>query len=296
MVHATRRAAIILVAAVVFAYTQHCAFVSGPASLRSPIRELKRDVSCKGSGTAGLTGQKLMIKLPKAFGFAKYDVKEQRAETYPVLPRIGVQRRQFVKYLQNGEKVSDVFVRFEGKTPWKKVGEVTHNKGRFEDAIKSQYSLIMSHAHLLHKKIRYLHHTDQVMQFGYANENAEIVQMSSGFYPLGTEPEEIKVKLKRSGWRPALKPKAWRGMKTNIRDRFDSKKDFYRTKPHLLKRGEQTRLEIGHRWYNPDKAHYLGPSIMSGKSKRGIVQNPSMGGSLRRKTWKKKHNKRKKFR
>lgn len=295
MVHARRQAAITLVAAAVFAYFQHCAFVAGsPASLRPSSRETRRDVSCK--NTAGRSGNKIIIKLPKTPGFALYDVKQQRRETMPCRPTLKQQKRQFVKALQAGKEISDVYVRFEGKTPWKKAGEVAHTFGNFEEAVKCQYNLILDNAHLIHKKIRYFHHTDQIMQFGYTNKDAEIVQMDSGFYPFGTEPWEIQRKLYRSGFRPALKPYAWRGTQWNIRSMVDSKKNFYEKKPWLLRRKEQTTLQFSNTWYNPDKAHRLGPSYMPGKSKRGIIQNPSQSGSLRRQTWKPKHEKRGKHR
>lgn len=294
MAQARRRAAITLVAVSVFAYFQHYAFVSGsPASFRPSSRETTRDVSCK--GTAGLTGQKIIIKLPKAPGFSVYDVKQNTRDTMECKPKGPLQKRRFTSAIQSGQQISDVYVRFEGKTPWKKVGDVAHSRGNFAEAVKCQYNLIFDNAHHIYRKIRFLSHGDQIMQFGYTNEKAEIVQMDSGFYPLGVEPWEIETKLRRSGFRPELKPRAWRGTLTNIRDSVNSKKDFYRTKPWLLRRKEQTLLSA-HKWYNPDKAHEIGPPLIRGRSKRGIIQNPSMGGPYRRKTWKKKHSKRKKFR
>lgn len=291
MVHARRQAAITLVAAAVFAYFQHCAFVAGsPASLRPSSRETRRDVSCK--NTAGLSGNRIMIKLPKATNFAIRDIKLERRETMQCRPRLPVQKLHFVRALQSGREISDVYVRFEGKTPWKKAGEITHTDGNFEEAVKCQYNLILDNAHLIHRKIRYFHHTDQIMQFGYTNKDAEIVQMDSGFYPFGTEPWEIARKLHKSGFRAALKAYEWRGMKTNIRAHVDSKKGFYQNKPWLLKRAEHLTLQFGHRWYNPDKAHQLGPSYMPGKAKRGIIQNSAVSGSMRRQTWKKKDKKR----
>lgn len=191
-----------------------------------------------------------------------------------MVPSFVPQKKRFNAKVNNGTPISQVFMRFEGKTPWKLVGEIASDGSNYEQAVRAQWPILIEHSYYLFKKVRYWLPTENPIQFGYADENANIIQVTAGPLPLGTEPLQLKSMLSRCGFLGALKPRYWRHMHSNAKDKYESKKDHHRKNPRMMDREFNCRLEA-HKWYNPLK--YRGRYMDVMKGKRGIVSGLGAG-------------------
>jgi len=223
--------------------------------------------------TDGHSGGSVVLLMPKAKGFKPDDEVDSRT-VQPVNPGFAKQDYLFFKHTNQNFPVSEVFFRFDGQTPWKKLGEVVSTTGDFKEAVRAQWTLFIEHSYYLSRKARFWLPTEHPIRFGYTDEQAEIVTVEEGPLPEAMPPLELKEMLKRCGFHKEPKPKHWRHMHTNAKDLDVSKKDFHRKKPHLIHRARNAKL-IAHKWYNPDK--YRGPYTAVMRKKRGLVvgQGPS---------------------
>eukprot|EP00434_Breviolum_minutum_P045901 symbB.v1.2.041255.t1/scaffold7979.1/size8349/1 len=237
-----------------------------PLEVKRDVRQLS--VLSRQAIPAARTGKKLIIKLPKAYGFQNESDIPKEKVIQPLELKARDQRRRFWELSRAGHNVSEVFVRYEGLTPWKRVGEIVHSHGDFREAIQCQYNFLIKRSYKLYRKFRYFLPTEHSVQFGYTDTEGQLVPADDGPLDLGTEPAEMKAMLSRSGFFPAEKPRYWRHIQRNLKDKYESKKDFHRKKFWLTRRAYNTRLEA-HKWYNPRK--YRGRYMQVQKYKRGIV-------------------------
>jgi len=206
---------------------------------------------------------------PKALGFKPDDEPETR-EIQPVVPRSSTQSLHFTRFAKDGFPISEIFIRFEGKTPWKRVGEVVHASGDFEEAVKCQWPLLMERSFYLSRKTRFWLPTEHPVQFGYSDENAEIVPITSGPLLEGTDPMVLREMLERSGFRGADKPRNWQHMHAKSKFICESRggRLAKQSKMHLLDRVRNRRLEA-QKWYNPHKAKQRIPQWLD--PQKGLV-------------------------
>ncbi|CAE7320682.1 unnamed protein product [Symbiodinium pilosum] len=213
-------------------------------------------------------GNRLIIKLPKATGFQSMADIPKESVIQPIeLSKIH-QKKNFWAMSSAGYNVSEVFVRFEGKTPWKRVGEVVHKEGDFREAIQCQYKFLIKRSYFLYKKFRFWYAKSSPVQFGYTDTAGKIVVVDDGPPELGLEPQELKEMLRKSGFVGADKPRHWQKIQKQLKNLYSSKKDHHRTKPWLTKRDFNYRIDA-HRWWNPRK--YRGRYMEVQTRKRGIV-------------------------
>ncbi|CAJ1398303.1 unnamed protein product [Effrenium voratum] len=242
------------------------AFVSFQASSRATRNQAI--IPRRAGAPVANSGRKLKIMLPKVLGFQfeSDKPKEQRIQPLVVLARD--QRARFWEMSKKGCNVSEVFVRYEGRTPWKRVGEIVHRDGDFREAIQAQYNFLIKRSYKLYRKFRYWLPTAEPVQFGYTDTEGNIVPVSAGPLELGVEPTEMKAMINRCGFVGSEKPRYWRHMQRNVKDKYETKKDFHRKKFWLTRRKFNTRL-AAHKWYDPNK--YRGRYMQVQKIKRGIV-------------------------
>lgn len=245
------------------------AFVScRPFQAQQGVRQLSVLARHGAASPVARTGQKLIIRLPKAFGFQNASDIPKESVIHPLKSRARDQRKRFWELAKAGHNVSEVFVRYEGKTPWKRIGEIAHSRGDFREAIQCQYNYLIKRSYKLYRKFRYFYPGEYPVQFGYTDTEGKLVPVDDGPLELGTEPAEMKEMLYRSGFFPAEKPRYWRHIQRNLKDKYESKKDFHRKKFWLTRRKFNTRL-AAHKWYDPNK--YRGRYMQVQKPKRGIV-------------------------
>eukprot|EP00913_Durusdinium_trenchii_P008045 g7544.t1 len=241
------------------------------------------------------TANKLVIKLPKAQGFQfTSDIPKERI-IQPLALRLRQQKKRFWEAWQlaensrllshaqelskAGHNVSEVFVRYEGKMPWKLVVKVAHSRGDFREAIRCQYNWLIKRSYKLYRKFRFWLPTEYPVQFGYTDTEGNIVPVDDGPLDLGTEPLEMKAACmflqllfedqqlpghvaemrlfpQREAKKVATYPAKHQGY------------DFHRKKAWFMKRHFNTRIEA-HKWYDPRK--YRGRYMHVQKFKRGIV-------------------------
>jgi len=214
------------------------------------------------------TGKQLIIKLPKARGFQTSADIPKETVIQPIEITKKHQRKNFIEFSRAGYNVSEVFVRYEGHTPWKRVGEVVHKTGDFREAVRCQYHHLVKRSYYLYRKFRFWYPTDKAVQFGYTDTEGNIVEVDEGPLELGVEPQEMKAMLQRSGFWGAEKPKMWGNIKKKLKNYYSSKKDHHRKKSWLTKREFNTRIEA-HKWWNPRK--YRGRYLEVQTRKRGLV-------------------------
>jgi len=258
----------LLLAVVSAASVFRSAFVTGwPGDLSrksSCSSLLSREVYSGGHGGTGV-----ILLRPPVKGFGPEDTPNPR-ELSPVVPGFKKQEYLYFKYAQEGYPTSEVFMKIDGKTIWKKVGEVAAVDGDFERAVYAQWYLLAKQSYLLFKKAHFFMVKPTNMKFGYTNEKAEIVECDCGPMPEATEPLELRGMLNECGFLPQQKPVHWRHMTQNAKSRYATKGDRHRnpSKSHLLDRRYNQRLQA-HKWYNPDK--YLGRYTEYMRKKRGLV-------------------------
>ncbi|CAK0881179.1 unnamed protein product [Prorocentrum cordatum] len=97
------------------------------------------------------------------------------------------------------KRVSQAFVRFPGRTPWKRIGELSSTTGDFEEAIRCQWTLMLRRSFNLYPKVRFWLPSDQPIEFGYADENADIVSVKDPL-PEGIWSQDLKQMLNRCGF------------------------------------------------------------------------------------------------
>eukprot|EP00929_Paragymnodinium_shiwhaense_P107970 TRINITY_DN74307_c0_g1_i1.p1 TRINITY_DN74307_c0_g1~~TRINITY_DN74307_c0_g1_i1.p1 ORF type:complete len:322 (-),score=63.03 TRINITY_DN74307_c0_g1_i1:82-1008(-) len=247
-------------------------FVSSAASALNRRSSRSTSVVPRQISQGGHGHDKMVIirKKPSGFMPANQPTTED-FETHR--PNFGAQEHKFFNLVKDGYNVSEVFFRVEGLTPWKRLGEIASVTGDYEEAIRSQWILMIEQSYYLSRKARFwMAKEDQVIQFGYTNETADIVPVTSGPLREGTPATELKGMLNRCGYMPVEKPRYWRHMHTVAKLKEPKKNDkwVFQKKEHLFKRDYQKRLEAFQR-YNPDK--YRGPYSRYGNfgKKRGIV-------------------------
>uniref|UniRef100_A0A7S2N9X3 Uncharacterized protein n=1 Tax=Zooxanthella nutricula TaxID=1333877 RepID=A0A7S2N9X3_9DINO len=116
---------------------------------------------------------------------------------------------QYISKANSGALVSQVFYRWEGKTPWKSAGDITHDTGNFAEAIVTQRPLIVEAIYNTSKISRYHLAGPQAIQLGYANENAEIVTVRNDVLAESIPPRKQRLRMYRCGFYPAAKPWEW---------------------------------------------------------------------------------------
>mmetsp|Transcript_34800 Transcript_34800/g.75869 ORF Transcript_34800/g.75869 Transcript_34800/m.75869 type:complete len:295 (+) Transcript_34800:61-945(+) len=228
---------------------------------------------CRGRGPlvarrvadAGGAGAIEVIR-PKATGFGPTNVPKTY-ESQMVVAGFSRQKSRYVALNEQGFPSSEVFARFENKTTWRKLGEVISTTGDFEEAIRAQWTLLISHSYYLSRKFRFHLVTTTPIQFGYADENAEIVPILKGPLHEAFPKLEMQAMLLRCGFVRQEKQFRWLTASRQHKIKVDSKKDWALNKPHLLNRERNRKLSSLSR-YNPDKIRRL---MISPKQKRGIV-------------------------
>lgn len=205
--------------------------------------------------TGGINGPDIVLLRKKAKGFQP-EVRPESRELQPVVPGFSKQGKLFKSHLKNGVSVSEVFIRFPGITPWKRLGEVTSTTGDFKEAVRSQWLILMEHAYYLYRKIRFWLPTNNPVQIGYTNEAAKIVAVKEGALYEGFSPLVLKEMLERSGFQGAKKAKEWGHMHTKVKEwqAKNTKKGRLAdpNKRHLLDAAYQKHLGAYKR-YNPHK-------------------------------------------
>lgn len=237
----------------------------GSASCRND-RSLPLVATQGGTGGHNNAGGITLIR-PRAQGF-KPDDEPTPQELQPVVPGSAKQKYNFFEQAKSGYSVSEVFMRFEGVTPWKRVGEIASETGDYEEAVRAQWPLLVEHSYYLFRKVRFWLPTEHPIQFGFADEEAQIVHVEKGPLPEGLQPLELKGMLRRSGFLGADKPKHWQHMHSTIKDLDESKKDHHKKKPHLPWRQWNQRV-ANQKKYDPKK--YKGTYTQYVRGKRGLV-------------------------
>eukprot|EP00933_Yihiella_yeosuensis_P065613 TRINITY_DN69522_c0_g1_i1.p1 TRINITY_DN69522_c0_g1~~TRINITY_DN69522_c0_g1_i1.p1 ORF type:complete len:327 (+),score=28.68 TRINITY_DN69522_c0_g1_i1:97-1077(+) len=254
----------------------HFAFIGRPGfDLNAPGPRCAKSealVSRKGSdrSSGGMSGGQLILKRhqpPRFEGGTKTPVQELQ----PVKVETNRQKKRFFEDANSGEVVSEVFVRVEGKMPWKRVGEITNVNGDFVEAVRCQWPLLSERSYHLYKKVKVMLPTSNPIQFGYVDENAEIQMVAEGPLPLGVAQEEYKAMLSRSGFLTAEKPKQWTPHNTLYKEFLTSKKMHHIKKPVMLKR-EYNKLLDAHRWFDINKygGNYIDKFKDNGKRRAGL--------------------------
>jgi len=261
----------LLLAAVSATIGLRSAFVAGwhrDVSTRPRFSPLSREVYSGGHGGTGV----ILIR-PPAKGFAPDDTPSPR-ELSPVVPGFRTQEYLFFKYSKEGYPISEVFMQIEGKTIWKKLGEIAVSDGDFEAAIQAQWLLLSKHSYYLFRKAHFFMVKPTTMKFGYTNEKSEIVTCKMGPMAEATDPLTLKSNLRVCGFLRKEKPKEWGHTHTKVKDRYETRskdklRDWHkRGKQHLIDREYNYQLKA-HKWYNPDK--YLGRYNEFMGKKRGLV-------------------------
>jgi len=251
------------------------AFVAATSHVRAFTAGFRREVGRADSrlarrvGSGGHDGSHVVLMRPKAQGFLPDDQVGPR-EVAPVVPGFSKQGYLFSDYVSKSYPVSEVFARFEGKTPWKFLGEIASTTGDYEEAVLAQWPLLVQHTYYLSRKARFWMTKAHTISFGYGNENQTITTVTTGPLPEGTPPQELRAMLNRCGFRRKNKPKYWRHMNTVRKDLWESKNDAFRKKPHLMHREWNLRVQA-HKWYNPDKYKGSYAYFMRKKRGRGLV-------------------------
>ncbi|CAE7454707.1 cfap299 [Symbiodinium natans] len=217
---------------------------------------------------ASHSGKKLIIKLPKALGFQTMADVPKESVVQPLELTLKHQKLNYWELSKSGYNVSEVFIRFPGKTPWKRIGEVAHKEGDFREAISCQYNSLIRRAHYLYRKFRFWFQKSTPAQLGYTDTEGQIVAVDDGPPELGVEPQELKAMMRRSGFLPGRKPLHWVPTRAAVKGLYTSKKDHHRQKGWLMKRNFQQRIDA-HKWWNPRK--YRGRYMEVQTRKRGIV-------------------------
>lgn len=219
---------------------------------------------------SGLKGPKLVLKLKPVQGFMPVQEVQTREIQFEV-PFFNKQKKLYYSFVNEGHPASEVFVRFEGLMSWKPVGEITNTNGDFEEAVRSQWKVLVEQAYYLYKKVHFLL-PRATIQFGYTDEDANIVLVKRGPYPEGHSPVDFKKSLQRSGFLGDEKPEQWRHMYTKFRERADVKKghNLDWNKAHLMDRPYNRRL-AAHKWWDINKYKGRYTDWMKPKHKRGLV-------------------------
>lgn len=252
----------------------HAAFVGGnylkarwlPQRDLDPAADsaVARRVSFGGHGA-----QQIILKIPKARGFAPPSTAPvEEMQSIEIRPQKA--QKNFVAAVKNGKSVSEVYYRVEGKTPWKRVGEITNTKNNFADAIIGQRELLIRRTYYLYKKSHlYLSSLGHVVQFGYTDENADIVPVDT-LLDEGTSPMVLKAMVDASGFRPDEKPWHWRSTKYHVKHLEYSRKDRHIHKPWLQMR-RYNLLIAAHKWYNPQKYKGRYTQMIRPREKHSLV-------------------------
>jgi len=177
------------------------------------------------------------------------------------------QEKSFFRYAKAGAPVSEVFVHFPGKMPWKKVGELVQSKGNFVEAVRAQWPLLVERSYKLYPKVRFLLPKAERIEFGYASDGGDIVAVEEGALPEAFPPLEFKKMLRRCGYLPGQKARQFIPKKIKDLDKRESKKQWHKNKRHMLDRKYYARLEATK--YNANKQPGRYGDFFSGQFKRG---------------------------
>lgn len=176
------------------------------------IEELRNKGGIRKLQAGGSKKDMIEIYRKKAEGFWPDEQKRSKSDEMTPLFRMRMQQDRFWEHSQNRHSLSQVFFRYEGKTPWKPVGEVVSSIGDFEEAVISQWPLILRWAHHIWRKMAFWSVTGNQVQIGYTDFDGNIVPVSGQKVPEYLEPVDLKDMLIRSGfnkgdWHPDFKPK-----------------------------------------------------------------------------------------
>merc|ERR1719362_276035 len=116
-------------------------------------------------------------------------------------------------------------MQIDGKTIWKKVGEIVAADGDFEAAVQAHWLLLSKQSYYLFKKAHFFMAKPTFMKFGYTNEKSEIVTCELGPMAEATDPLTLKEKLKGCGFLRQEKPKEWGHTHTKVKARYHTRRD-----------------------------------------------------------------------
>jgi hypothetical protein len=211
----------------------------------------------------------VILVRPKAPGFDD-GVKERLVGIEEHRPRASVQRKRFAKLVEEGHPASDIYARFPGKTPWRHIGEIAAVDSKFPEAIRAQWVFLFDNVYRLHKKLRYFLASTTAIEFGYVDENANMVVYREGPIAEATEPWELSQQLRSSGFFPGKKPREWIGLKRKQMEALvHTKKNKHLLKPYLTNERRNENV-AALKWWNPSNI----PRMKFGheqKKKRGRV-------------------------
>jgi hypothetical protein len=146
-----------------------------------------------------VTGITEIRNVPTRFGPQGIGDPEAAYPDLEIYPSGPLARHRFIQMNIEGHNVSEAFVRFPGKTPWKKIGELASLTGDFEEAIRVMWTILIKRSFYLYPKVRVWLPSDQPIEFGYADENADIVRVKDPL-PEGIFPETTKKMLRNCGF------------------------------------------------------------------------------------------------
>lgn len=225
-------------------------FTGGPRQLqRGPTSHASgrlRRIALRGGEGRSLYG--VTVVRPKPKGFETTEIAPNE-ETEPVVPKMRAQKKRFIEFVNAGYPASDLYVRFPGKTPWKPMGEIATMTGNYEEAIQTQWLILVRRTYSLYPKLRFWFPTKTPIQFGYTDEKANIVTYDGGPSAEAQTPRELRRALWSCGWWPASKKLMWWPRNTLVRWRADDEKQYAFRKPYLTFRKFTRRTMVGKLWW-----------------------------------------------
>lgn len=199
----------------------------------------------------------------EAKGFKDESVEAEMHTTYGFDARAGPAQKRHTAHVRNGAPATEVFVRVPGQMPWRRVGEISHWNGDWEEAVTGQYELLMRHAYWLYKKVHRWHQSHNKVEFGFADTSMNIVAAKNGPLPLGTRPQQYQDMAYNAGFAK------WEGRELRYRgESYQRRMDDKYWSPGGVHRDLNKKWKLDeplvakHWWFirrkwNPDK--YIGP-------------------------------------
>lgn len=212
----------------------------------------------------------VVLKRKKAEGFTviRKNFDSFEAVKYDIIS----QRKRYLMQLGKGANASEVFVRFPGLLPWKRLGDITHKRGDFREAVRTQWPLLCDHTYYLYKRCRKYLVSEVPIEFGYANEEAEIVHVHEGCLPEAFPRGQVKAMLADCGFQPEEKDFMWRDETYRTLSNIKSKKDHLIYKPRIVYRSFLRKPVNADLTYNVNVNKRLIERRREGKKKKGLLQ------------------------
>jgi len=209
-----------------------------------------------------------------AKGFKLHGAKAEAHTVRGYEARSGPALRRHAAHVKNGAPSTEVFVRVPGEMPWRRLGEISHWNGDWEEAITGQYELLLRHSFWLYKKVIRWMQSHNKVEFGFADTSMNIVAAKNGPLPLGSRPQQYQDMAFNSGFAK------WEGKEL----RYRGKEYQRRMHPKYWSRGGWHR-DLDNKWrcdeplvakywwfvrnkWNPDKYQGPYPFMRRHKSKR----------------------------